>query len=455
MGRRVKAGMGGGRSGPDCTQDITWIEWAVHDSLDADSYMAISDLRESVGRHGHGRRSPEAVWEAAVSLHARGLADIRKAACRRAAVDAQAGGTAAVDVNSLTGLERAVHECLTGEYESFGAVLGRVQASGRAKSTLADIWGAAFWLEEAGLAETRQTGCRRLFGGAWMREPERAEPYADGPPQNGAAPYRHARMDGEMDRFAVGAIGVSPLEADILHKIYFGHSSLTAEEIIGSVEGFCHTTGNDVMDALVNGLTRGMKYVDMQGFVTPDGGIETRYGLSRKAHDDYFGLVGRGGFGSDSTARAVNMLAAKMMRLGNHCRPFRGRGGQPDMVVARPEAVMEDGLRRRSMTRWDEKAVLAISVGGDPSRNVKRAFAEWQSGRSSRCHMWHVVFGQEQREELAGGLAARGVPDDQYHVTVLDIEAVLNGRHTILDIPVWGTSVGLAYGAGAKAASGR
>lgn len=244
----------------------------------------------------------------------------------------------------------------------------------------------------------------------------------------------------------VRSVPVSPMEAAILHTLYFARRDMTKEEIITAMQGvFAEAQPRDVMQALVNRLVREMRYVGEHMVKTDDGDgkIVSRYSLDDKAFQTYFSQAAAGRrAGSELHLKTIFKIVESQWRYGRYCKVDLGDEGQslPDVLIVELATYKNaQGKSVKSPDRWDEKTALSVEVETDPTKHRDQILKNYEKNAEYNVGVWFIVFSQRHRDVVREVLEGAGVGGGEYDITVIELEtarrAIVERTELDIDIP--------------------
>ena len=237
--------------------------------------------------------------------------------------------------------------------------------------------------------------------------------------------------------FAARKIGISPLEAAILHLLYYERREMDRTEIREAVEPlFGRIAAGDFVDAMSK--LEKKWHIESHYVMTDDGGsLSMRYSLTANALETHFSwAVKRRQAGSDSRVEIMRMIADQQMRKGHYCRPdtHEWGNGMTDMAMAEPETVDHMGCQVFSQSRWNERTVLFVVVETDPAKHRDRIRAVWKNN-GSMCNIWFIVFTEKHSKTIKEILDGHGAPPGSCIVTPFPKEDVLSKNDVTIEVP--------------------
>ena len=138
----------------------------------------------------------------------------------------------------------------------------------------------------------------------------------------------------------VNDVPITPLEACILHMLYFSNRTVTRDEIVMNVMYVFNIADARYVDRLLKErMGRGLGYV-RNSVIRANGRITGGYSLSENARNTYFSRAAVGvRAGNAIHLDTMFQIADAQMRMGKYCQLNlnAARNGLPNMLILEPE----------------------------------------------------------------------------------------------------------------------
>ena len=228
----------------------------------------------------------------------------------------------------------------------------------------------------------------------------------------------------------VNDVPITPLEACILHMLYFSNRTLARSEIVMNVMKVFNITDARYVDRLLKErMARGLGYVRI-GVIRADGRITGGYSLSENARNTYFSRAAMGGkAGNALHMDTMFQIADAQMRMGRYCRlNFDDAGnGLPNMLVLEPETCKYDHGAYFSPDRWNENTAIAVEVETDPTKHAERIYKNWKKHNGMRLEVRFIVYSEKHANTIREVLASKkDVDPSSYTIATITKDDVVN-----------------------------
>ena len=282
-------------------------------------------------------------------------------------------------------------------------------------------------------AQSTQTQARPAIQPTLMAEPVAISENAgakveimDGVEQRSEIPKNdsHAMAKNDIKASVARHIPITPLDAFILHMLYFSDRDMSADEIAENVrKWFGETKSMDIRISLVDILADSLMYVNESRVKDGDGNLLNRYAASAKAREEYFSIPNNRQR-SKIVLETMSRMANQQRRVGRYCHYNLTNSVRclPSLMVLEPETCKSGGMTFPSPSKWDPKSITAIDVKADSTKHPGRTYRNWKKGADQNIHTLFVAFDVKQMRSIQDALNMNGADRATYTIRVITKE---------------------------------
>jgi hypothetical protein len=239
---------------------------------------------------------------------------------------------------------------------------------------------------------------------------------------------------------------MNPLEATILHTLYYSNRDMNKNEIIENTLKEFDVEPREVISALVDVLVNQLQYVTKHYPKDDDGDKtrENRYSVSKKAHHSYFSHAAAGRrAGSELHIATIFAIMNYNMQYGRYCIPDLGdkTDAAADLLIIEPKTYKTtNNVIRKDPHLWNDDTILAVEIETDPGKHMDQVVKNWQKNHNHGYRVWFLVFEEKHKEKIITAFDAKYINRKDYQIDIISGESMFSNMPIIPDMPYLASS---------------